>query len=61
MAKIVVDTPTREGLGFQDYAEALVNIILDSGSPFTIGILGELGCWQDEPDANDVCEAQRAI
>jgi uncharacterized protein YjbI with pentapeptide repeats len=43
MAKIVVDTPTREGLGFQDYADALVNIIVDSGSPFTIGILGEWG------------------
>ncbi len=43
MAKIVVDTPTREGLGFQDYADALVGIIVDSGSPFTIGILGEWG------------------
>ena len=43
MAKIVVDTPTREGLGFQDYADALVDIIVDSGSPFTIGILGEWG------------------
>ncbi|NQE54251.1 hypothetical protein C5S29_11710 [ANME-1 cluster archaeon GoMg3.2] len=43
MAKIVVDTPTRDGLGFQDYADALVNIIVDSGSPFTIGILGEWG------------------
>ena len=43
MAKIVVDTPTREGLGFQDYADALVNIIVDSRSPFTIGILGEWG------------------
>ncbi|KAF5436908.1 putative P-loop ATPase [Candidatus Methanophagaceae archaeon] len=43
MAKIVVDTPTREGLGFQDYADALVKIIVDSGSPFTIGILGEWG------------------
>ena len=43
MAKIVVDTPTREGLGFEDYAKALVNIIVDSGSPFTIGILGEWG------------------
>ena len=43
MAKIVVDTPTRDGLGFQGYANALVDIILDSGSPFTIGILGEWG------------------
>jgi ABC-type Mn2+/Zn2+ transport system ATPase subunit len=43
MAKIVVDTPTREGLGFQDYADAFVNIIVDSGSPFTIDILGEWG------------------
>ena len=43
MAKIVVDTPTKEGLGFKDYAEALVNIILDSESPFTIGILGKWG------------------
>ncbi len=43
MAKIVVDTPTKEGLGFQDYADALVDIIVDSGSPFTIGILGEWG------------------
>jgi len=43
MAKIVVDTPTEEGLGFQDYADALVDIIVDSGSPFTIGILGEWG------------------
>jgi predicted KAP-like P-loop ATPase len=43
MAKIVVDTPTKEGLGFKDYAEALVNIILESESPFTIGILGEWG------------------
>jgi predicted KAP-like P-loop ATPase len=43
MAKIVVDTPTTKGLGFQDYAEALVNIILDSDSPFTIGILGDWG------------------
>jgi predicted KAP-like P-loop ATPase len=43
MVKIVVDTPTKEGLGFQDYAEALVNIILESESPFTIGILGEWG------------------
>jgi GTPase SAR1 family protein len=43
MAKIIVDTPTTKGLGFQDYAEALVNIILDSGSPFTIGILGDWG------------------
>ena len=43
MAKIVVDIPTKEGLGFEDYAEALVNIILESESPFTIGILGEWG------------------
>ena len=43
MVKIVVDTPTKEGLGFKDYAKALVNIILDSESPFTIGILGEWG------------------
>ena len=43
MAKIVVDTPTRDGLGFQGYADALVDIIVDSGSPFTIGILGEWG------------------
>jgi ABC-type Mn2+/Zn2+ transport system ATPase subunit len=43
MVKIVVDTPTKEGLGFEDYAEALVNIILESESPFTIGILGEWG------------------
>jgi len=43
MAKIVVDTPTEEGLGFQDYADALVGIIMGSGSPFTIGILGEWG------------------
>ncbi|RCV65560.1 hypothetical protein C5S53_03160 [Methanophagales archaeon] len=27
MAKIVVDTPTKEGLGFQDYADALVDKI----------------------------------
>ncbi|RLI99244.1 MAG: hypothetical protein DRP06_03845 [Candidatus Aenigmatarchaeota archaeon] len=43
MAKIIVDTPTEDGLGFGNYAEGLINIIRDSDSPFTIGILGDWG------------------
>ncbi|MCK5039936.1 MAG: pentapeptide repeat-containing protein [Candidatus Aenigmarchaeota archaeon] len=41
MAKIITDIPAEDA--FKEYAEALSNIIIDSDSPFTIGILGEWG------------------
>ncbi len=43
MTKIVIDVPTKSGIGFENYAKTLVNIILKSDTPFTIGILGDWG------------------
>jgi len=41
MAKIITDVPAENA--FDEYATALSNIIVDSDSPFTIGILGKWG------------------